>query len=141
MGERVQGQMNQKLFSAGLQDEAVCAALTNPGFKETFPLSQPTLDHPSYRMCGVPLMNGKLDWLLHRGGLAVADSALGNHDYAASDHKWLGADFALPGIPPTKPAKPAKPAKRSPGDKSSRSSSPVTQQVASTPKPALAACM
>ena len=139
MWECVQAKMNQKLFSAGLRDESVCAALTNPGFKETFPLSQPTLDHPSYRVCGVPLMNGKLDWLLHRGGLAVADSALGNHDYTASDHKWLAPDFALPGIPPTKPTKPAK---RSPGDKSSRSSGLVTQQVAvSTPKPALATCM
>lgn len=116
----VQNQINEKLFSAGLRDEAACAALTNPGFQETFPLSTPTLDHPSYRVCGFPLMNGKLDWLLHRGGLAVADSALGNDDYSASDHKWLGADFSLPGVA----------AIQRPG--SSRSS-PVRQQAPPNP--------
>lgn len=102
----VQSSFNEKLWHAGLKNEEACAALTNPGFVETFPLSAPTLDHPSYRICGVPLMNGKLDWLLHRGGLYPADRALGNHDYSASDHKWLAADFSLPGIvlqfyPPT----------------------------------------
>jgi hypothetical protein len=89
--------INEKLWAAGLRDEQACAALTNPGFKETFPLSAPTLDHPSYRICGYPLMKGKLDWLLHRGGLTVVDSSLGNHEYTASDHKWLAADFSLPG--------------------------------------------
>ncbi len=34
---------------------------------------------------------GKLDWVLLRR-LEVASKGIGNHDYAASDHKWLSAD-------------------------------------------------
>lgn len=130
----MQSQVNEKLWAAGLHDEAACAALTNPGFEETFPLSAPTLDHPSYRVCGVPLMNGKLDWLMHRGGLTVADSALGNHDYSASDHKWLGADFALPGI--------AAPKSQSSDDSSSSSSwYQATPPVTPRAKSPLSTCM
>lgn len=86
---------NDRLWAAGLHDEAACRALVNPGFSEVFSVSEHTLDNPRYRVCGVPLMSGKLDWLLHRGDLAVVDSAIGNHDFAASDHKWLAADFVL----------------------------------------------
>lgn len=88
---------NERLWAAGLRDEAACRALVNPGFTEVFAVGEHTLDNPRYRLCGVPLMSGKLDWLLHRGDLAVVDSAIGNHDFGASDHKWLAADFVLGG--------------------------------------------
>ena len=87
---------NDALWRAGVRDAAAAAALTNPGFAEVFPIEQPTLDNPTFKLLGVPLMAGKLDWLLFRGPLAVADSAMGNDDFAASDHKWLAADFVLP---------------------------------------------
>lgn len=86
---------NERLWAAGLQEEAACRSLVNPGFTEVFGIEEHTLDNPRYRVCGVPLMSGKLDWLLHRGALTVADSAIGNHDYSASDHKWLAADFVI----------------------------------------------
>ena len=53
-----------------------------------------TLDNPKYRFLGVPLMQGKLDWLLLRR-LRVLATSVGNHDYAASDHKWLCAVVAF----------------------------------------------
>lgn len=84
---------NQRLWDAGVQDEALCAALVNPGFSEVFPIEDATLDHPSFRMLGVSLMEGKLDWLLHRGGFEAVDRGMGNHDYSASDHKWLAVDL------------------------------------------------
>lgn len=84
---------NERLWAAGIRDESLCADLRNPGFSEVFPVTEPTLDNPNYRVLGVPLMTGKLDWLLYRGPLVVTDSVMGNHDYAASDHKWLAADF------------------------------------------------
>lgn len=37
---------------------------------------------------------GKLDWVLLRG-LRVAGQAVGNNEYALSDHKWLSADVAF----------------------------------------------
>lgn len=39
-------------------------------------------------------MKGKLDWCLLRR-LAVADKAVGNADFALSDHRWLSVDVAL----------------------------------------------
>jgi hypothetical protein len=39
-------------------------------------------------------MKGKLDWLLLRR-LAVSATDMGNHDYSASDHKWLSADVTF----------------------------------------------
>jgi hypothetical protein len=86
---------NERLWRAGVRDQALCQALTNPGFSEVFSITEATLDNPNYRILGVSLMTGKLDWLLHRGHLAVTDCVMGNHDYAASDHKWLAADFRL----------------------------------------------
>lgn len=53
-----------------------------------------TLDNPAYRVMGVSLMKGKLDWLLLRR-LAVTATGMGNHDYSASDHKWLSADVTF----------------------------------------------
>jgi hypothetical protein len=90
----VQGR-NERLRRAGLDDDATCAALINPGFTEVFGLDESTLDNPQYRLFGISLMQGKLDWLLHRGIAGVASCAIGNHDYAASDHKWLSADLTL----------------------------------------------
>lgn len=53
-----------------------------------------TLDNPKYRVFGVPLMQGKLDWVLLRR-LAVHATAVGNHDYVASDHKWLSVEVSF----------------------------------------------
>jgi len=39
-------------------------------------------------------MAGKLDWVLVRG-MRVLTKALGNHDYSASDHKWLLVEVML----------------------------------------------
>jgi endonuclease/exonuclease/phosphatase (EEP) superfamily protein YafD len=39
-------------------------------------------------------LQGKLDWVLLRG-LQVVGKAIGNHDYAASDHKWLMVDVRV----------------------------------------------
>ena len=53
-----------------------------------------TLDLPAYRYFGFHLMKGKLDWLLlHR--LKVLEKDIGNHEYSASDHKWLSACVQL----------------------------------------------
>lgn len=65
------------------------------GFSDPFdPVRTITLDNPRYRVLGVPLMAGKLDWVLLRR-LAVRATAIGNHDFSASDHKWLCADVSL----------------------------------------------
>lgn len=62
------------------------------GFADPFdPVETITLDNPSFRLFGFSLMKGKLDWMLLRR-LAVKSTAVGNHDYSASDHKWLCAD-------------------------------------------------
>jgi hypothetical protein len=87
---------NERLWAAGLRDEALCRQLTNPGFSEVFSADESTLDNPTFRVFGFSLMAGKLDWLMYRGALTVSDAAMGNHDYSASDHKWLAADFVLP---------------------------------------------
>ena len=61
------------------------------GFKDPFdPVDTVTLDNPAYRYFGFSLMKGKLDWLLLRK-MTVLQKSVGNHDYAASDHKWLSA--------------------------------------------------
>ncbi|KAL0032425.1 hypothetical protein WJX79_010921 [Trebouxia sp. C0005] len=73
----------------------VCQDITNPGFVDPFdPSSTVTLDHPAYRYFGFHLMKGKLDWLLLRK-MKVLEKSIGNHDYAASDHKWLSAYVQL----------------------------------------------
>ena len=53
-----------------------------------------TLDNPVYRVWGFSLMKGKLDSVLLRR-LSVAATSIGNHNYGASDHKWLVADVVL----------------------------------------------
>ena len=58
------------------------------GFHDPFPANLVTLDNPAYRVLGVPLMQGKLDWVLLRR-LRARGTAVGNHDYSLSDHKWL----------------------------------------------------
>lgn len=65
------------------------------GFQDPFDVRKDvTLDNSAYRFWGVSLMAGKLDWLLLRR-LAVQSKHMGNHDYAASDHKWLSVDVAF----------------------------------------------
>ena len=65
------------------------------GFEDPFdPLHTVTLDNPDYRFFGISLMKGKLDWLLLRR-CTVLEKSVGNHDYAASDHKWLMASIQL----------------------------------------------
>ena len=65
------------------------------GFADPFhPVDTITLDNPSFRFFGISLMKGKLDWLLLRR-LTVRDTSVGNHDYSASDHKWMCADVTL----------------------------------------------
>jgi hypothetical protein len=66
---------------------AICTGFTDP----FDPVSTITLDNPQYRILGLSLMQGKLDWLLLRR-LKIGATGIGNHDYTASDHKWLSAD-------------------------------------------------
>ena len=65
------------------------------GFADPFdPVRDVTLDNPAYKVFGYSLMKGKLDWLLLRR-LAVSTTDVGNHDYSASDHKWLSTDVTF----------------------------------------------
>lgn len=85
---------NELLQKWGLPPQ-VCQDITNPGFVDPFdPSSTVTLDHPAYRYFGFHLMKGKLDWLLLRK-MKVLEKSIGNHDYAASDHKYLSAYVQL----------------------------------------------
>jgi hypothetical protein len=88
------GAANPRLAAWGLPP-ALCAAAVNPGFRDPFcPDADVTLNNPTYW----GLMQGRLDWLLLRGpGMAPAAKALGNHDYALSDHKWISVDVNLTG--------------------------------------------
>lgn len=75
--------------------EAVCRDAVNPGFSDPFDArTDITFDHPKYRYFGKHLMTGKFDWVLLRG-CQVASKAIGNHDYSASDHKWLLVDVHI----------------------------------------------
>lgn len=86
--------VNGRLQKWGLPLQ-VCQDIVNPGFRDPFdPVSDITLDHPSYRYFGISLMAGKLDWLLLRK-MKVMEKSIGNHDYSASDHKWLSASVQL----------------------------------------------
>lgn len=68
---------------------AVCCNAVNAGFVDPFdPVRDVTLDNAAFRLLGFSLMTGKLDWTLLKG-LQVASTRMGNHDYGASDHKWL----------------------------------------------------
>ena len=65
------------------------------GFADPFDtVRDVTLDNPAYKFLGFSLMKGKLDWLLLRR-MSVSATAIGNHDYSASDHKWLSADVTF----------------------------------------------
>jgi hypothetical protein len=69
----------------------------NPGLFDPFcPTNDVTLDNPAYRVLGISLMTGKLDWvLLPRGRVEVVAQAMGNHSYSLSDHKWLMVEVRL----------------------------------------------
>lgn len=65
------------------------------GFADPFhPVDTITLDNPKFRFFGISLMKGKLDWVLLRR-MIVTGTSVGNHDYSASDHKWLCADVTM----------------------------------------------
>lgn len=65
------------------------------GFADPFdPVDTITLDNPQFKVFGFSMMKGKLDWMLLRR-LDVKDKSVGNHDYSASDHKWLCADVTM----------------------------------------------
>ena len=65
------------------------------GFADPFhPVDTVTLDNPNFRLFGISLMKGKLDWVLLRR-LTVTGTSVGNHDYSASDHKWLCVDVTV----------------------------------------------
>lgn len=75
--------------------EAVCRDLVNPGYADPFdPRRDITFDHYMYRWLNHRFMTGKLDWVLMRG-CNVVSKRMGNHDYSASDHKWLQVDVRL----------------------------------------------
>lgn len=84
---------NGSLRKWGLSQQ-VCQDITNPGFVDPFHCETVTLDNPAYRYLGFSLMKGKLDWLLLRK-VQVLDKSIGNHEYTASDHKWLSASIKL----------------------------------------------
>lgn len=86
--------VNDQLQKLGLPPH-VCQDITNPGFEDPFdPVTTVTLDNPAYKYFGYSLMKGKLDWLLLRK-MKVLEKDIGNHDYSASDHKWLCANVEL----------------------------------------------
>lgn len=86
--------LNLHLLHLGLPPR-VCADILNPGFEDPFdPDKDPTLDNPKYRLFGVSLMTGKLDWVLLKN-MEVVRKELGNHDYLHSDHKWLMVEVNL----------------------------------------------
>ena len=82
-------QVVEKCAFAEVQPVTVSA-----GFIDPFHYDTVTLDNPAYRYLGFSLMKGKLDWLLLRK-LQVLNKSIGNHKYAASDHKWLSASVQL----------------------------------------------
>ncbi|KAK9846438.1 hypothetical protein WJX81_003784 [Elliptochloris bilobata] len=84
---------NQRLRRWGVS-EAVCRDALNPGFIDPFPMNLVTLDNPAYRLFGVSLMKGKLDWILLRRLHALATS-VGNDNYSMSDHKWISASVSF----------------------------------------------
>lgn len=66
-----------------------------PGFFDPFNVRKDvSLDNPAYRIGPLHLMAGKLDWCLLYG-MRVLHKAIGNADYAASDHKWLSVEVEL----------------------------------------------
>lgn len=86
--------LNKYLLKLGLPETAAAAAV-NPGFIDPFDVvNDVTLDNPKYRLGPLHLMAGKLDWVLLRGCQAVG-KAMGNAEYAASDHKWLMVEVLL----------------------------------------------
>lgn len=82
--------MNRRLLFWGL-DPSYCRHLINPGFYDPFDTNKDiTLQEPKIGPFNLNLVAGKLDWLLVRD-MKIVNTEIGNHDYAASDHKWLMA--------------------------------------------------
>ena len=53
-----------------------------------------TRTHSPPRLACLAPAAGKFDWVLLRG-CQVSSKAIGNHDYSASDHKWLLVDVHI----------------------------------------------
>src|SRR5690554_584364 len=69
--------------------EQVLKDIRNPGFYDPF---HPRKDHTLENHRG--WFKGKLDWTLLKG-FRVLHQTIGNHDYSASDHKYLLLDVTL----------------------------------------------
>lgn len=82
--------------------ESDCRDLLNPGFHDPWDAKVDiTLDNPTWRLMGLHLMKGKLDWLLCRN-MDIVSHTMGNDEYEHSDHKWLAVEVNLrdPSAPP-----------------------------------------
>lgn len=93
----IRSKSNAHLLRWGVDMQVAKSAL-NPGFHCPFPASSTvTLDHPTYRIFGISLMRGKLDWMLMRR-LLVESTSLGNMDFSLSDHRLMTANvrFQVP---------------------------------------------
>ena len=85
------GPINERLRPFLPAHSPLLSALRNPGFVDPFdPYDDVTLIN--YR----GLYQARLDWTLVRGpALTVQRAMLGNHHYAASDHKWMALDLRM----------------------------------------------
>ncbi|RKP05672.1 Endonuclease/exonuclease/phosphatase [Thamnocephalis sphaerospora] len=79
------GPRNELLEREGIFSEDVLRAARNPGFWDPWDTDHDiTLHNKAY----FGIFQGKLDWTLLMGWELDA-KRMGNHDYTASDHKWL----------------------------------------------------
>lgn len=85
---------NTKLAGYPLSSQ-VLRDIRNPGFYDPFDAYHDvTLINPKYTFGPFELFQGKLDWLLLRD-MSVLHKSIGNHDFDASDHKWIAAEVTL----------------------------------------------
>jgi endonuclease/exonuclease/phosphatase family metal-dependent hydrolase len=77
---------NSRVLRWGLTPDEAQRAI-NPGFYDPFNI------YHDVTLCNHHgLFQGKLDWILLKHLIAIRTD-LGNHDYSASDHKWLRAEI------------------------------------------------
>jgi len=82
------GPKNTNLLGYGLPNQVLIDA-RNPGFIDPF---HPTKDITLVNYKG--WFTGKLDWVLLKG-FGVVSKNIGNHDFSASDHKWMMVDVSF----------------------------------------------